>query len=191
MTEGDELRVTAAVAVQRRDELVAEGKPELADYMNELACAAADLRDQRRALAHEVDEAINPFQALGEATCEPEPADPDRDERLARAVAEWQQGRAKPVMVRRFIGDEVPFKLVCPAEHSTSLRLLETSAGLLLVAHPPAERRGKPRTIDFATLLDGAGSYELGCRRCSRAYRLDLAAVRAAVLGRATMYRAT
>src|SRR5688572_1089003 len=95
MTEDDELRITAAVAVQRRDELVAEGKLELADYMNELACAAAELRDQRRALAFEVDAAVMPTIDLGILPDDGAP-DPARKERLARAVAEWEAGEARP-----------------------------------------------------------------------------------------------
>jgi hypothetical protein len=177
----DELRVTAALATRRRDELVAEGYPGLAAYMNELAIAAADLRADRQKMVLEVDEAANPFQVVGEVTCEVEPSDPARDERLTVAVAEWQQGRARPARTA----------LRCPAGHATSLGLFETSAGLLLVARAIDPNPGTPPHIPYATLLDHDGGYEGQCARCERRFHLDLGAVRQAVLASDTMYRAT
>jgi hypothetical protein len=53
----DELRVTAALAARRRDELAAEGRPVLAGYFAELAAVAAEARAERRALARAVDAA--------------------------------------------------------------------------------------------------------------------------------------
>jgi hypothetical protein len=178
-----ELHLTAGLAGQRRDELVAEGQPVLADYLHHVAVAAAELRDERRAVAREVDEAANPFQVLGAGILpDDEPADPKRDARLAAAVAEWQQDRATPAKT----------KIRCPAGHSTSLRLLGTAAGLLLVAHPPVPvaRSSDPRPLRFAALVDH-GVYEVGCARCDRPFRLDVAAVRRAVQAGARMYLAT
>jgi hypothetical protein len=191
----DELRVTAALAAARRDELVAEGRPGMADYMNEVAAAAAGLRDQRRALAREVEDAMVAVTDLG-ILPDDDPPDPGRQARLAAAVAEWQAKRAKPVMVRRReLGDEVPFRLECPKGHSTVAELWETSAGLLFTAAPPAPhvRKANPRRVPFATLLDGAGSYDLECVRCQPhgACRFDLAEIRRRLLARGTMYRAT
>jgi hypothetical protein len=178
----DELHHGAVQAALRRNELAAAGEPERAEFLNDLCVDLVEERERRKALAFQVEDALAPSIDITDQL-EQDPPDPGREARLAAAVAEWQAGKATPATTR----------VTCPHGHATSTKLLCTSAGLLVVAHPPAtlDERGKLRTIEFATLVDGAGTYGVGCRRCGRTFTLDLAAVRQAVDGSVTMYRAT
>jgi hypothetical protein len=173
----DELRVGLPELGQRIAELREAGHVQVANRLTELAADLADERDQRRALHREVEDAMVTVTDLG-ILPDDEPADPGRDERLSVAVAEWQQGRATPVMVRLKIGGEAPFALCCPARHTTSLELLETTAGRLLVARAIDPHPGVPPRIEYATLLDHDGTYEGQCARCERRFILDVGQVR-------------
>jgi len=60
-----ELELGAALAARRRDALVAEGRPALAARMAGVAARLAAARDERRALALEVDGAFCTVVPLG------------------------------------------------------------------------------------------------------------------------------
>lgn len=61
----DELVAGLAVLVTERDVAVANGEPDRAEWLNDLAIVLADERDSRRRLARDVDDAMNPFRSLG------------------------------------------------------------------------------------------------------------------------------
>jgi hypothetical protein len=187
----EELRVGAVQAALRRNELAAAGETERAEFLNDLCIELVEERERRKVLAREVEEAMAPSIDITDQL-EQDPPDPGREERLAAAVAEWQAGEAKPAST----------KVACPRGDTTSLRVFETSVGLLFAGKAPMpwpRTSNDQRQIPYAILLEGAdlGWVDTGCVRCDRrtrgqgAFRLDLDAVRQAVLARVTMYRAT
>lgn len=180
-----ELHLTALLAAQRRDELVALGRHGMAGALAHLAAEAAETLVERRQLRRAVEDSMAVTTSL---PVEAEPQDLERDRRLAVAVAEVEAESASLAAT----------VLRCPKGDKTAARLWVTSAGVLLEAvaplphHPVAHPRAEdPRPIPFASLLDGAGRYEVFCARCEKSFRLDPAAVLAAVRARRTMYRAT
>jgi hypothetical protein len=187
----DELRVGAVQAARRRDELAAAGEAEQAEFLNDLCADLLDERDRRAALRREVEDAMVPSVDITDAL-EQDPPDRGRERRLSVATAEWRAGTARPVDT----------KVTCPRGDATSLGVFETSAGLLFAGKAPMpwpRTSNDQRQVEYAMLLDGAdlGWVDTGCIRCDRrkhgerVFRLDLDAVRRAVLAGAKLYRAT
>ena len=178
-----ELQVTAALAAQRRDELVELGRHGLAEAFAFLAAEAADTLVERRQLRHAVEDSMGVSTPL---PVEAEPQDLERVRRLAQAVQDLDNGKASPAttVVR------------CRAGHRTSIAVWSTCAGFLLVAEAPlphrrsSEPRSEGRPVAMLVHRDG-GTVDIGCTRCRHACRLDLGEVDRAVKAGATLVLAS